>query len=91
MPSSVHPRLNIYLGDPDLRAKIKIAAARAGVTLSDYCLESIRRRLTEEGILPETTPKERKLAAAQGLDKLRRKVGPIGTRVSDLIAEGRRR
>lgn len=86
-----YPRLNIYLDGPDLREKIRIAAARRGVTLSAYCLEAIRHRLAEDGLLPASEAKIEARAAAQALDRLRSQIGPIGMPVRDLIAEGRRR
>lgn len=90
--TTIPPRLNIYLDDEDLRVQIKIAAARAGATLSAYCLDAVRARLASEGYLdasPDRPPTPR--AAARQLDRLRRRIGPIGVPVSRLIAEGRRR
>ncbi|HEY66594.1 MAG TPA: hypothetical protein G4O02_18750 [Caldilineae bacterium] len=84
-------RLNIYLDDPTLREKIKIAAARRGITLSAYCLGAIRQRLAEDGLLPSRDRELDPRAAAQALDRLRRQIGPIGVPVRELIAEGRRR
>jgi hypothetical protein len=94
--STTYPRLNIYLDDPALRAQIKIAAARRGVTLSAYCVEAIRQRLTEDGLLPAdeaAAPQhpQSPQAAARALDDLRRRIGPVGVPVHELIAEGRRR
>lgn len=86
---ATYQRLNIYLDSPEMRERIKVAAARSGVTLSDYCLEAIRRRLTEEGFLPPTRTKAR--AAAKALDRLRSRLDPLGVPVRDLIDEGRRR
>ena len=37
------------------------------------------------------TPIEDRRAAAQALERFRRRVGPIGTPVAELICEGRRR
>src|SRR6266511_1345546 len=96
MDTATYPRLNIYLDHPDLRAQIKIAAARRRVTLSAYCVEAIRERLAEDGLLPRHTsttqePPSSPGAAAQTLDEIRRRVGRIGMPVEDLIAEGRRR
>ena len=93
---TTYPRINIYLDDPELRAQIKIAAARQGVTVSSYCLEAIKHRLSTDGVSPlseaEGLPSSAsRQAAAQALDDLRRKIGPIGVPVSELIAEGRRR
>ncbi len=86
-----HSRLNIYLDSPDLREKIKVAAARQRVTLSAYCLEAVRDRLAEEGyIAPRRAPATPR-AAASALDRLRERIGPIGLPARDLIAEGRSR
>lgn len=86
-----YPRLNIYLDDPHLHETIRVAAARRGITLSAYCVEAIRQRLAEDGLLPAATVESTPQAAAQALDRLRRQIGPIGIPVRDLIAEGRRR
>jgi hypothetical protein len=87
--STPYPRVNIYLDDPRLRETIKIAAARSGSTVSAYCLEAIRRRLAEDGLLPAAAAAGPH-RAAERLDRLRRAIGPIGVPVSELIAEGRR-
>jgi len=91
--SKLYTRLNIYLDRPELRERIKIAAARHQVTISAYCLEAIRRRLVEDGLLPPSPEEERRQAraAAEALDRLRTSVGPIGIPVAQLIEEGRRR
>ncbi len=89
--SNGYPRLNIYLDEPELREKIKIAAAREGVNLSSYCLQAVRHRLSEQGYLPSPEAAAGPRAAAQALDRLRREVGPIGVKARDLVAEGRRR
>lgn len=82
-------RLNIYVDSAQLRDRVKVAAARAGVSVSAYCQESIRRRLEQEGLLPPSRAAAR--AAAEDLDRIRRTRGPLGVSVSDLVAEGRRR
>ena len=87
--SAEYQRLNIYLDRPGLRETIKVAAARRGVTVSAFCLEAIRRRLTEEGYLPSSEMTTAQ-AAAKSLDDLRHQIGPIGLPVRDLIAAGRR-
>src|SRR4051812_17363406 len=89
-----HPRINIYLDDTGLLAHIKIAAARHGVTISAYCVDAIRQRLIDEGLLSasETGEPERSVSpkvAAQTLDRLRQRLGTIGVPVGDLIADGR--
>ena len=75
-----------------MRGQVKLAALRAGVTVSAYCLEAIRRRLADEGHLPvgekrKMTPQE----AARDMDRLRKEIGPIGISIRDLIDEGRYR
>ena len=85
-----YSRLNIYLEGPDLREKIRVAAARQGVSLSTYCLEAVRERLVEEGYLPSSQGAAGPRSAAKALDRLRRQVGPIGVPVRDLVQEGRR-
>ncbi len=86
-----YSRLNIYIDEPRLRETIKVAAARAGVNLSSYCLEAVRHRLAEEGYLAAPEAPAGPRAAAQALDRLRRQVGPIGVKARDLVAEGRSR
>jgi len=89
---ATYPRLNIYLDDAELRTELKIAAARAGVSLSAYCLEAIRARLAgdESGATAQKAPTS-PMAAARAFDRLRRRIGPIGIPVSELVREGRRR
>ncbi|HYU20992.1 MAG TPA: hypothetical protein VEQ11_20070 [Chloroflexota bacterium] len=89
-PSAAYSRLNIYVDDASLRQQVKIAAAQRGVTLSAYCVEAIRRRLVEDGLVSARSSSGGPKAAARALDVLRRRVGPIGVPVRDLIAEGRR-
>jgi hypothetical protein len=81
-------RLSVYLDDPSLRERVKIAAARRGVSISAYVLQALRDRLSREGLLhDERTAQE----AARILDALRAQVGPVGIPVRDLIDEGRYR
>ena len=82
------PRLNIYLDDPTLQEKIKIAAARRHMSLSAYALLALRRQLAADGLLPTAESPEE---AAGALDELRTRVGPIGIPAAELIEEGRRR
>ena len=79
-------RLNIYLDDPTLQEKIKVAAARRRMSLSAYALMALRRQLAADGLLPtEESPEE----ASRALDELRQRVGPIGIPVTELVEEGR--
>ncbi|MGH2739985.1 MAG: hypothetical protein ACRDH6_05845 [Actinomycetota bacterium] len=84
-----YPRLNIYLDSEHLKERIKVAAARAGVSLSEYALEALRRRLAEEGLMPPS--KEARRKAARAMDRIRKRIGPIGISVKELVEEGRRR
>jgi predicted DNA-binding protein len=84
-----YQRVNIYLDSPDLKERIKLASTRTGVTVSEYCQEAIRRRLSDEGLLPPS--RESAKAAAKALDRLRGRHGRLGVPVRDLIADGRRR
>ena len=81
------PRLNIYLDDPMLREKVRIAAARRGMAISAYALLALRRQLAADGLLPAAESPEE---AARHLDALRERVGPIGIPVAELVREGRR-
>jgi len=81
-------RLNIYLDDYQLKGQVRVAAARAGVTLSQYCVVAIRRRLEEDGIGAPTADTARSAAAA--IDRARKRNGPLGIPVRDLINEGQR-
>ena len=95
-----YPRVNIYLNDPELRHRIKVAASLRGQSISAYCLDAIRDHLAaDEAEIIEGASSEsngdaarqtaRKMAA-KSLKRLRREIGPVGVPVSELIAEGRR-
>lgn len=86
-----YPRLNIYVDDEHVRDAVKVAALRKGTSVSAYCLEAIRQRLDDDGVLAKGKTSDKHNAAAQALDRLRIKIGPIGVPVADLIKEGRRR
>lgn len=81
-------KLSVYLDDPSLREKVKIAAARRGISISTYVLEALRERLARDEMLrEEVIPQE----AAKALDALRTQIGPIGVPVRLLVEEGRYR
>ena len=85
-----YPRVNIYLDSLELTEAIKIAAVRRGVSISAYCLEAIRARLKQEGLQVGPTEHADPRAAAEALDRLWRKTGPVGIPADELIREGRR-
>jgi hypothetical protein len=87
--ANAYPRLNIYLDNPRLHEIIRIAAVQRGITLSAYCLEAIRFRLQEDGLLSAADIEANRQTAAAALDHLRQQVGPIGIPVRELVAEGR--
>jgi plasmid stability protein len=45
-------RLNIYLPDPEVRRRVKVAAARRDLSVSEYCVRAILRQLAEDGEWP---------------------------------------
>ena len=89
-------RLSLYLEDEETKRQIKVAAARRGVAVTDYCAEAIQERLIRDGerSIAESKPgnanKER-LEFLSRMDKLRNEIGPIGVPASELVEHGRRR
>lgn len=80
-------KVSIYLGDPELRRRLKLAAARRDTTISAFCEEAIREKLArEESAVPGTAR-----AAAKRLDERRARFGPIKISTADLVKEGRYR
>jgi plasmid stability protein len=45
-------RLNTYLPDPEVRRRVKVAAARRDLSVSEYCVRAILRQLAEDGEWP---------------------------------------
>ena len=90
MSETTQVRVNIYLDDPVLKREIKVAAANQGVSLSAYCVDAIREKLSRarSGAIVRSELEHRETAAA--LDRLRTEIGPIGISVRELIDEGRR-
>jgi hypothetical protein len=84
-----YERVSVYLDTSDLRERIKVAAARRGVSVSDYCLAAVRRRLAQDGLLPPSQRTAR--SASASLDKLRERIGPVGVPVRDFVDEARQR
>jgi hypothetical protein len=89
-------RLSLYLEDEGLKRQVKVAAAKRGMTVTDYCAEAIEARLIRSGerSLAESKSKninEDRLELLARMDKLRREIGPLGLSTSDLVKQGRRR
>lgn len=93
---SSRARLNIYLADEDMKRQIKIAAAKRDLSITEYCAKAIEYQLisdgerTNNGMQKVKVPKE-KLELLARMDKRRKRIGPIGINVTQLIKEGRRR
>ena len=85
-------RLGLYLEDEDMKKQIKLAAAKRGVTLTDYCAEAIEERLVRDG---ERRPDQRRSkdrgTLLTEMDRLRKVIGPIDVTTSELVDLGRRR
>lgn len=83
-------RLGLYLEDEEIKKKIKIAAAKRNISTTAYCAEAIKERLVRDGEISDRTDEDKKALLAR-MDKLKRKIGPLGINVTELIAEGPRR
>lgn len=98
MATKKRVRLNIYIDDEEMRRQVKIAAARRDMTVTEYCKRAIAEQLRREAEVswakepqPPEASREEKLAIIQRMDEARRRTGPIGVSVTELIKEGRRR
>lgn len=94
--SAKRPRLNIYLADEETRRQIRVAAAKRDLSITEYCARAIEEQLVSDGERPPNrgaiykTPRE-KLELLARMDERRQRIGPIGTSVTELVTEGRRR
>lgn len=82
-------RLGLYLEDNEIKKRIKIAAAKRGISTTAYCAEAIKERLIKDGEIGRTREEKKELVAR--MDRLKKEIGPLGMSVTELIAEGRRR
>ncbi len=81
-------RLGLYVKDEEFKRQIKVAAAKRGLSATDYCTKAIEERLVRDA---EMNDLERKKALLVRMKKLSDEVGPIGTTAAKLIKAGRRR
>ena len=85
-------RLGLYLADEETKRQIKVAAAKRGISTTEYCTQAIEERLKREG---ETNlgdeEYKRRMALIARMDKLSDEIGPIGITAAELIKEGRHR
>jgi len=84
-------RLGLYLKDEEVKRQIKVAAARRGMTVTDYCARAIEERLIKDGERSAEGEDKNKVALLSRMDKLRQEIGPIGISTAELVEEGRRR
>jgi hypothetical protein len=84
-------RLGLYLEDEEIKRQIKVAAARRGMTATDYCAQAIEERLMKDGERKTRNEGHGKAAFLSRMDKLRQEIGPIGAPAAELVEEGRRR
>ena len=83
-------RLGLYLEDEEIKKRIKIAAARRGVSTTAYCAEAIIQRLVKEGEINDDAGRKKKALLAR-MDELRKQIGPLKIQASELVKAGRRR
>ncbi|MBI2916949.1 MAG: hypothetical protein HYY01_03060 [Chloroflexi bacterium] len=92
MATKTRIRLGLDLRDEGMKRRIKVAAAKRGMTVSDFCLEAIEHHIDEQSgeVARPSTPQEWE-AFIERMDKLREEIGPIGVPTWQLVEEGRRR
>ena len=89
-------RLGLYLEDEEFKRQVKVAAAKRGLTVTEYCAEAIEERLIRDGERSAAASKSanvdrEKQALLEHMDALKREIGPVGAPASELVDEGRRR
>ena len=84
-------RLGLYLEDEEVKRRIKVAAAKRGMTATDYCARAIEERLRKDGETKSQNEAQDKAAFLSRMDKLRHEIGPLGAPTAELVEEGRRR
>ncbi|MEW6182138.1 MAG: hypothetical protein AB1500_03030 [Bacillota bacterium] len=80
-------KVSIYLSNPELRRRLKLAAARGDTTISSFCEEAIREKLAQEESAVSVTAR----AVDRRLDTRRARLGPVKINTADLVKEGRYR
>lgn len=93
MATKTRIRLGLDLRDESMKRRIKVAAAKRGMTVSDFCLEAIEQWLAKDGERKPANPEteEDPRALLRRMDELSEKIGPIGVPTWQLVEEGRRR
>jgi hypothetical protein len=81
-------RLGLYVESEEVKKRIKIAAARRGISATAYCTRAIEEKLARDG---EENDLEKKKALITRMDELSDEIGPIGMTASELVKAGRKR
>ena len=81
-------RLGLYLEDEEVKKKVKIAAAKRGISATVYCAQAIKERLHKDG---EIINKADKKALLSRMDRFRKETGVFGETTSGLVKAGRTR
>lgn len=84
-------RLGLYLEGEEIKRQIKVAAARRGMTATDYCARAIEERLIKDGERRAEGGGKNKISFLSRMDELRQEIGPIGVPTAELVEQGRRR
>jgi hypothetical protein len=81
-------RLGLYLENEDIKKRVKIAAAKRGLSTTTYCARAIKDQLRRDGEVSDDTDKTTLLAR---IDKRRKEIGPLGMTAKELVETGRRK
>jgi len=84
-------RINIYVPDPTIRRKVKAAAAKRDLSISEYCLRAITNQLITDG---EELPRRTRHSLKAAITEARRFRSTFGGQVfavssAELIGEAR--
>jgi hypothetical protein len=81
-------RLGLYLENEDVKKRVKIAAAKRGLSTTTYCVRAIKDQLRRDGEVSDDTDKTTLLAR---IDKRRKEIGLLGMTARELVETGRRK
>jgi hypothetical protein len=81
-------RLGLYLEDEEIKKRVKIAAAKRGLSTTMYCAQAIEERLRRDGEISKND--DRKVMLSR-IDRFRKEVGSMDVTAAELVKEGRRR
>jgi plasmid stability protein len=82
-------KISIYLNDPELRRRLKVAAAQRDISVSAFCEAAIRAELQKGEQVDAALEAARK--AAGRLDEKRARIGRLDVETWELVKVGRRR